>query len=119
MPARGRVRTGLQQHRLPIVKVDKKHCIDKSDPDETGHYDYYYDYYLYEFSDNGIKLVARRYSDEQDAHLLRIEKDNCRSFVTNGHLSHPLVAEAIDYLMNEGISGISYLGENAEYIKIK
>lgn len=34
--------------------------IDSSEPDESGMYDYYYEYDIYRFTDGPLCLIARR-----------------------------------------------------------
>jgi hypothetical protein len=57
------------------MHVERTHHIDASDRDESGSYEYYYEYDLYRFTLGGTCLVARSYADEpNEAHFLRIEE---------------------------------------------
>jgi len=100
------------------MNVDKSHHIDKSEPDANGMYEYYYDYYLYEFTQGALKLTARRYANESDAHFLGFENAGEKVFLSKRRLNEPLLLQAIDYLQSEGTRAFSYLDESEGYVEI-
>jgi hypothetical protein len=93
------------------MKVNKTHHIDKSEPDENGMYDFYYDYHIYEFSEGKTKLVARSYKGDNEAHFLRKEIDGEKAFIDLADLESSLLSSAVEYLKNEGIETVNYLGQ--------
>ncbi len=99
------------------MKVDKSHHIDKGEPDEEGTYDYYYDYHIYKFSEKDLKLIARSYKGESEAHLLRVEEKGKQGFFSTNRLKEPLVLQALEYLRSEGKTTFCYLDENKGYIE--
>ncbi len=48
------------------MKYHKENCIDASEKAEDGSYEYYYEYTLYSFYDEGVTLVARSYKEACD-----------------------------------------------------
>jgi hypothetical protein len=110
-------RCAFRQPHMPTVlcarkmKINKTHHIGKSEPDENGMYDFYYDYQIYEFSEGKIMLVARSYKGDNEAHFLRKEIDGEKAFINQTDLESPLLSSAVEYLKNEGIETVSYLGQ--------
>jgi hypothetical protein len=100
------------------MNVDKSHHIDKSEPDAEGMYEYYYEYHIYEFTEGNLKLVARSYINESEAHFLGLEAEGKKGFLSKSFLSNPLLQQAVEYLKKEGANPISYLDENAGYVEI-
>lgn len=100
------------------MNIDKSHHIDKSEPDADGMYEYYYDYYIYEFTEGNLKLIARSYENEPEAQFLGLEKDGEKAFLSKSILNEPLLQQAIEHLKKEGASSISYLDESAGYVEI-
>jgi len=99
------------------MKICKTHQVDKGDT-QSGNYDFQYEYHLYEFSENGQKLIARSYLDEtQEAHLIRLERDGdyipCHQV-----LNDDLVIKAVEHLRGDGNSLINYLDENELYVEL-
>ena len=45
------------------MKYHKENCIDASEKDKEGNHEYYYEYTLYSFENEGVTLVARSYRD--------------------------------------------------------
>jgi hypothetical protein len=83
--------------------IDRTHHIDASEPDESGMYDYYYEYDIYRFTDESSCLVARSYTSEpEEAHFLRIEANGNPRSMEDTDLSHPLFLAASAYLCTEG-----------------
>jgi len=100
------------------MNVDKSHHIDKSEPDANGMYEYYYDYHLYEFSQDDFKLTARRYTNESEAHFLGLVSAGEKAFLSKSILNKPLLHLAMEYLKNEGTRTFSYLDESEGYVEI-
>jgi hypothetical protein len=100
------------------MNVDKSHHIDKSEPDANGLYEYYYDYHLYEFTEGDFTLIARRYTNESEAHFLGLERAGEKAFLSKSILNEPLLHQAIEYLKKEGTNAFSYLDEREGYVEI-
>ena len=92
------------------MKVTTSHHIDKGDKDSQGQYEFHYEYDLYEFSENGICLTARSYSDEEtEVHFIRKEVSGDQEMLSKSDLSTPLFSQAKEYLYREGKVQINYL----------
>jgi hypothetical protein len=77
--------------------------IESSEPDESGMYDYYYEYDIYRFTDGPLSLIARSYTDEPDeAHFLRVETKGSQRALVEADLRHPLFHLAQSHLRSEG-----------------
>ncbi len=85
------------------MHIERVRQIDCSEPDESGMYDYYYEYDIYRFTDGPNCFVARSYTDEPDeAHFLRVEADGSPRTLVDGDLTHPLFHLALSHLRSEG-----------------
>ena len=85
------------------MHIERVRQIDSSEPDETGMYDYYYEYDIYRFTDGPICLIARSYVDEPDeAHFLRVEANGSQRTLVDVDLTHPLFLLAQSHLSSEG-----------------
>lgn len=92
------------------MHIERIRQIDASEPDESGMYDYYYEYDLYRFTEGDLCLVARSYTDEPDeVHFLRTEEGASWRPVTAADLSHPLSVLARSHLRSEGKVHIRWL----------
>jgi len=92
------------------MQVERTHQIDSCDPDESGTYDYYYEYDIYRFTDGSICFIARSYADEPDeAHFLRVETNGVRRFLNRVDLKHPLLLSALSHLRKEGKTHVRWL----------
>ena len=92
------------------MHIERVRQIDSSEPDESGLFDYYYEYDIYRFTDGPICLIARSYTDEPDeAHFLRVEINGSRRALIDSDLSHPLFLEAQSHLHSEGKVQLSWL----------
>jgi len=92
------------------MHIERIRHIDASEPDESGIYEYYYEYDLYRFTAGAECFVARSYTNEPDeAHFLRIETDGQPRTIVDGDLIHPLLIAAQDYLHAEGKAQLSWL----------
>ncbi|MDQ8205874.1 hypothetical protein [Pelagicoccus sp. SDUM812003] len=99
------------------MKVTKEHKIDAGEKDSEGYYDYFYEYDIYTFTENGKKLTARKYIDDETAHFLRIENEGEERILTKEDLETSFISEAIEHLRNEGIEEVEYLA-NSGYERI-
>lgn len=89
------------------------HMIDRSEPDQDGSYDWYYEYDIFRFSIDRATLVARSYVDENtEAHFLRIEIDGKSRPLTLGDLQSDLATDAIRHLRNSSKTTIRWLSPN-------
>jgi hypothetical protein len=81
------------------MEVLKTHEIDCSEKDESGYYDWYYEYDLYEFSFGNIKLHARSYTDSsKEVSFFAYEKDGKRSAYNNNLIEQTEFIQALKYL---------------------
>ena len=96
------------------MNVDRTRHIDAGEPDESGKYDYYYEYDLYRFTQSGLCLVARSYTSEpESAHFLRFETASDSRPLARGDLSSPIVRAAREFLLREGKVVLSWLSSEA------
>ncbi|MDR2219011.1 MAG: hypothetical protein LBE24_00335 [Methylobacillus sp.] len=85
------------------MQIEQTHHIDASEPDESGMYEYYYEYDIYRFKDTSICFVARSYADEPDeAHFLSAETNGNSRFLERSDLKHPLFLSALSHLRSRG-----------------
>jgi len=90
--------------------IERVRQVDSSESNESGLYDYYYEYDTYRFTEGTVCFVVRSYTDEPDeAHFLRVEESGNRRALTSGDLSHPLFHMAHDHLRGEGKVRIRWL----------
>ena len=95
------------------MKIERKHIIDASEPDEQGKYQYYYEYDLYYFRSEHLALVARSYIDTASrAAFLGMEENNENRFLTEDDFALPFVKEAIAHLQTEGKSDLAWLTQS-------
>jgi hypothetical protein len=93
------------------MEVEKTHRIDKSEPDEKGFCDYYYEYDLYELSEENSALVARSYIDTPtEVHFLRIVSGPTWEGFSKKHRRLPLFDKAVEFLRREGKTTIRFVG---------
>lgn len=93
------------------MHIERTRQVDASEPDDTGAYEYYYEYDIYRFTDGPICLVARSYTDEPDeAHFLRIETDHGARPLVAADLAHPLLLAALNHLRADGKVHVRWLG---------
>ncbi|WP_295686249.1 hypothetical protein [uncultured Nevskia sp.] len=87
-------------HAGKEVRVSRTHCIDKQGPDESGHYLFYYEYDLYDFTSDRESVRAKSYSDEPDeVSFLGMQREHEHTFLTKRFIaSSPLIAAACLYL---------------------
>lgn len=84
--------------------------IDASEPDESGMYEYYYEYDMFHFRDGQICLVVRAYTDDQhEAHFLRIEENGVARRLVDADLNLSLFQKALAHLHTAGKSNLSWL----------
>ncbi len=92
------------------MHVECTRHIDASGPDETGMYEYYYEYDIYRFTDGPICFVARSYTDEPDeAHFLRVEIDGRPRSIIDSDLMYPLFLSAQAHLRADGKAHLRWL----------
>jgi hypothetical protein len=97
------------------VRVSRSHCVDKMGPDRNGLHVFHYEYDLYEFTEGFETLHARSYAIEpEEAHLLAIELDGQRRFLTADDLDKPLPKAAKRYLRRAGKGNLKWLDPNNE-----
>ena len=85
------------------MQVECARQIDASEPDETGMYEYYYEYDMYRFTDGSICFVARSYIYEPDeTHFLRVEASGHPRSMVKSDLMHPLFLAAQVHLRAAG-----------------
>ena len=99
------------------MKVTKEHQIDAGEKDAEGYYDYFYEYDIYTFTENGKKLIARKYTDDETAHFLRIKSGGKERMLMKEDLETSFISKAIQHLRNEGIEEVEYLA-NSGYERI-
>lgn len=92
--------------------VEHVRKIDSSEPDDSGSYEYYYEYDIYRFTDGRDCFIARSYTWQPDeAHFLGVEiNGNPRTMVV-ADLKHPLFLLAQSYLRTEGKLNLRWLSE--------
>jgi hypothetical protein len=79
-------------------------------PDASGFYEYYYEYDLFEFQLGELKLHGRAYADEPaEAHLLALEVNENRAFLTAADLLGTLCRAAGQYFRDAGKTDLHWL----------
>lgn len=103
------------------MDIRKSHHVENGEPDEQGLFDYYYEYDIYEFRENGVCYVARSYTDEpQEAHFLRKESEGSAAHLTEDDLENPLFRRAAQELKKEGKKEVRYFHfESGRYLSIE
>ncbi|MBV9788124.1 MAG: hypothetical protein JOZ51_08125 [Chloroflexi bacterium] len=92
------------------MKIEHTHHVDAGEPDERGRYEYYYEYDLFVFSEAGVSVVARSYSDMPgEAHFLRIEIGDAALLLKPEDFRRPLVIAAVKHLRALGKHELSWL----------
>jgi hypothetical protein len=92
------------------MQIERTHQIDSSEPDESGMYDYYYEYDIYRFTEDSVSFIARSYTDEPDeAHFLKVETNGVHRLLNHADLKHPLLLSALSHLRNEGKMNVRWL----------
>lgn len=93
------------------MRVEITHHIDCSERDATGSYDWYYEYQIFRYSENGTTLLVRSYLDEpEEAHFLRVEQDQQGRSFQYSDSDTPLVRAAMTHLRDWGKKHIRRLG---------
>lgn len=92
------------------MHIERIRQIDSSEPDESGAYDYYYEYDIYRFTDAALCFVARSYTDEPyKAHFLWVEELGVKRGLVHADLARPLCLMAQSHLLSEGKVHLSWL----------
>lgn len=92
------------------MQVQTCHHVDASAQGADGLHDYYYEYDIIVFSNGGVSLVARSYTDApHEAHFLRVESDSEHRPLVENDLKNALVTEVAAYLRAQGKSEIKWL----------
>jgi hypothetical protein len=93
------------------MEVIKTHHIDKSEKDDKGFYEYYYEYDMYEFKEEDTLYRVRSYVDTpEEAHFLRKDVNGTRKSLTTSDFNTPFFKSTILYLKAEGKTKFKYLG---------
>lgn len=92
------------------MNIHRSQHVDKSDLDENGEYDYYYEFEIFEFEEHGEKIVARSYADAPaEAYFIRIESKGKARTLVSDDLKTALFKGATRYLEEQGKSDIRWL----------
>lgn len=92
------------------MKIERTRHVDASEQDESGGYDYYYEYDIYLFTDGSASLAARSYVDEpHEAHFLSIEEHGHSRTLVDADLKRPLFQAAQSHLRREGKTDLRWL----------
>ena len=95
------------------MKVRRTHHIDASELDENGYYDYYYEYDVYEFEEDGLSIIVRCYSDTpEEANFLCTKRNGEIGGFRQEHVDTYLFKAAVEYLRSEGKSKFMKVGGN-------
>ena len=94
------------------MKVEVTRQIDSSEVDQNGFYDWYYEYDIYEFFDNGsLKVRARSYTDESEE--VSIMSIKGKEKIKSNDLGSPFLIKVLQHLIkNEKKEKIKYLGQS-------
>jgi hypothetical protein len=93
------------------MQIKSEHCIDASDPDADGMYDWYYDYDSYRFFDTGPFAILV-YADRDalgEASFTAVEDDGKGRGIRAEDFKHPLFVEAATYLRRIGRVKLKWL----------
>jgi hypothetical protein len=94
------------------MKVRVSQHIDKSDLNENGFYDYYYDFNIYAFSEGEVTYYARSYNDEpNEAHFTNGERGGKVFYLSKADFKTDLCIEACLYLQASAWQRLRYLGK--------
>lgn len=96
------------------MKTIITHHIDKSELDEDGMYDYYYEYDIYEFCENDLSYIARSYIDEPlEVHFLKKKSKNDSDWqiLEKTDLKNSLFKNAVAYFRKNGKEQIRVLSK--------
>ena len=92
------------------MHVQTSHHVDAGEQDADGIYEYYYEYDVTVFSEDGQSLVVRSYIDTpHEAHFLRAEVGSYRRLLTDSDMRSALAVEAIAHLRAQGKTEINWL----------
>lgn len=95
------------------MKVETSHHVDASEPDAQGQHEWHYEYDLFMFTDDNLRLAARSYTDtRQEAHFIGMEKKHKqlnKQLNIADELGQPLLLFAIAYLRSVGKTELNYL----------
>ena len=98
------------------MQVSSTHHIDASEPDADGDYEYYYEYDIFVFTEGGLSLTARSYSDESSqASLMGLEQAGKHRALEYKDLKRPLVQQAVDHLRSIGKTEVRWF--NPKYAR--
>lgn len=96
------------------MQIECSRHIDSSGPDESGVYDYHYEYDIYCFTDDTLSLIARSYIDEPDeAHFLSVQTHGHWRNLVDADWAHHLFHQALSYLRSEGKTQLRWLSGRA------
>ena len=93
------------------MKVEVTREIDCSEVDENGFYDWYYEYDIYQFFNNGLlEVSARSYTDEsKEVSIMSIEG---KEPIKPNDLGSPFLIKVLSYLIkSEKKEKIKYFGQ--------
>ncbi len=96
------------------MQVTVTHHIDSSEPDESGMYDYYYEYDIFDFHEDGIRYAARSYTDDPlEVHFTSIKRADKSEWelLSKSDMSTSIFERAVSYLKENGKINIRFLGE--------
>jgi hypothetical protein len=94
------------------MKVETSHHIDASEPDEHGMHDWHYEYDMFLFTDDNLRLAARSYSDTpHEAHFIGLERKHKQLNIAD-EFGQPLMLFAIAYLRSVGKTELNFLAVN-------
>jgi hypothetical protein len=103
------------------MEVTVTHHIDCSDRDESGLYEYYYEYDIFEFTGKYVAYIARAYVDEPgEAHFLKVKGDGDEDWriMIERDKDDSLFKEAVEYLKNTGKPNIRCFMGRTGYVDI-
>jgi hypothetical protein len=104
-----------------LMEVIVSHHTDCSDCDENGMYEYYYEYDIYEFTEENVSFIVRAYVDEPgDAHFLKMKGDGDQDWriMTERDKDGSLFNQAVEYLRNIGKPNIRCFMGRAGYVDL-
>lgn len=101
------------------MQVQTSHHVDVSVQGADGLNDYYYEYDIIVFSNGGVSLVARSYTDApHEAHFLCVESDSGQRPLVGEDVKNALATEAAAYLRAQGKSEIKWLSDGGNGYEI-
>ena len=102
-----------KKERFGGVSITITHCIDSSDPDSNGAYEFYYDYETIVFEMGSESLSGKRYADTpEEASLIRIKDFSGERLLEASDLKRELVIVSVCYLKANGAKSVRYLDQS-------